>query len=92
MGRPREGAVTGRGWGQRVKIVVWPLGGRWGNPDRKHSDLRDGEETQEHEGTGASVIQVTDWGCLGVREWTMGRHHLSHQLLLLLPFTFITFF
>lgn len=38
--------MTGRGWEQRVKIAGWPLGGRWGNPDCKHSDLRDEEETQ----------------------------------------------
>lgn len=42
-----------------MKTVVWPFRGKWGNPDCKHSDLRNGEEPQEHEGTGVSVIQVT---------------------------------
>lgn len=41
--------MTGGGWEQRVKIVGRPLGGRWGNPDCEHSNLRDGEETQAQE-------------------------------------------
>lgn len=53
--------MTGGGWEQRVKIVGWPLGGRWGNPDCKHSNLRDGEETQAQ-----GVLSHTDrQGCLG---------------------------